>query len=107
MPERLRHVLPHFVMLLVSVGLYWAALQIDTSGTRGGARIGPDFWPKVVIGFMGLLCLYEIVKRLVIGSSFTAAGLTGGLDRSPAEAVDPTVASAPTPEREYPGRFGF
>jgi hypothetical protein len=99
MPERLRHVLPHTVMLLVSIVLYWAALQIDTSGTQGGQRIGPDFWPKVVIGFMGLLCLYEIVKRLVMHSSFTAAGLTEGLDHNPAQAGS---APEPTPEREYP-----
>ncbi|HET6598751.1 MAG TPA: tripartite tricarboxylate transporter TctB family protein [Burkholderiaceae bacterium] len=100
MPERLRGVLPHTVMLLVSIGLYWAALQIDTSGTRGGQRIGPDFWPKVVIGFMGLLCLYEIVKRLVMRSSFTAAGLTKGLDHHPAQTE--IAAAEPTPEREYP-----
>jgi hypothetical protein len=101
---RLRHVLPHFVMLLVSIGLYWAALQIDTSGTRGGQRIGPDFWPKAVIGFMGLLCLYEIVKRLVMHSSFTAAGLTEGLDQNPASAQAEVAAATgePAPEREYP-----
>ncbi|MBA3596166.1 MAG: tripartite tricarboxylate transporter TctB family protein [Methylibium sp.] len=100
MPERLRLVLPHSVMLLVSVALYWAATQIDTSGT--GGRIGPDFWPKLVIGFMGLLCLYEIVKRLVVHNSVDATGLTGELERNPAEAVDPTMASAPVPEPEYP-----
>lgn len=100
MPERLRLVLPHSVMLLVSLALFWAALQIDTSGT--GGRIGPDFWPKVVIGSMGLLCLYEIVKRLFVRGSVDATGLTGDLERSPAEAVDPTVASAPVPEPEYP-----
>lgn len=100
MPERLRHVLPHSVMLAVSIVLYWAATQIDTSGT--GGRIGPDFWPKLVIGFMGFLCLYEIVKRLVTPRSADATGLTGELERNPAEAVDPTMASAPVPEPEHP-----
>jgi hypothetical protein len=102
MAERLRLVLPHSVMLVVSIALYWAAMQIDGGGAATGGRIGPDFWPKVVIGFMGLLCLYEIVKRLFVRNSVDATGLTGDLERNPAEAVDPTIASAPTPEPEYP-----
>jgi len=102
MPERLRLVLPHTVMLAVSAFLYWAAMQIDGGGAASGGRIGPDFWPKVVVGFMGLLCLYEIVKRLVLHTSFTAKGLTDQLVQPPAEAVDPTMGTDAEPEREYP-----
>jgi hypothetical protein len=103
MPERLRLVLPHSVMLLVSIALYWAAMQIDSGGAASGGRIGPDFWPKVVIGFMALLCVYEIIKRLVLHTTFTAKGLTDELIQPPAEAVDPTMGSDDVgPEREYP-----
>ncbi|WP_292442635.1 hypothetical protein [Methylibium sp.] len=42
MPSRLRHCLPHFVMLLVSIALYAAAMQIDTSATGGGRRRPAD-----------------------------------------------------------------
>lgn len=100
MLQRLRAVLPHSLMLLVAIGLYLAAMRIDNAGAAAGGRIGPDFWPKVVIGFMGLLCVYEIVKRLLLHSSFTARGLTEGLTRNPAETGEP--AAAEEPEREYP-----
>ena len=57
----LRQALPYAVMLAVSAGLYWAATRIEP-GT--GGRIGPGVWPKAIVVFMALLCLYEIVKRL-------------------------------------------
>jgi putative tricarboxylic transport membrane protein len=101
MSSRLRHCLPHFVMLLVSIALYVAAMQIDTSYTEGGRRIGPDFWPKAVILFMGALSLYEVVKRAIVGSDFTARGLTENLTHNPAG--DPTPETADeAPAVEYP-----
>lgn len=104
MLERLRAVLPHSLMLLVAIGLYLAAMRIDTAGAAAGGRIGPDFWPKVVIAFMGLLCVYEIVKRLVLHSSFTARGLTEGLTHNPAAEAEISdgVPVEAEPEREYP-----
>ena len=92
MRSRLRHCLPHFVMLLVAIALYAAAMQIDTGATLGGRRIGPDFWPKAVILFMGALALYEVVKRAIFGSDFKATGLTDKLTENPAG--DPTTATA-------------
>jgi putative tricarboxylic transport membrane protein len=72
MPSKLRRVLPHGVMLAVSCWLYWAATRIDV---ETGGRIGPAVWPKAVIVLMGLLCLYEIVKRLVGRAELDARGL--------------------------------
>lgn len=97
MSQRLRGVLPHFVMLLMSLALYWAAGRIE--GGSGG-RIGPDVWPKAVIVFMGLLCVYEIVKRLVVHTDFTAAGLTEGLANNPAG-----EAAAAAPAEEAPAGY--
>lgn len=115
MTRRMRHALPHLVMLLVSALLYWAAMQIDTRAAEGGRRIGPDFWPKAIIVIMGALCLYEVVKRLVVKSSFTAEGLTGELHQNPAgpapvaeetaAAAGATPDSGQQPQREYPGRL--
>jgi hypothetical protein len=100
MPERLRAVLPHTLMLLVAIGLYLAAMQIDTAGAAAGGRIGPDFWPKVVIVFMGLLCLYEIARRLFLQGGGSARGLTEGLNQNPAEAGEQPADEEP--DREYP-----
>jgi len=98
MPERIRQILPHSIMLLVSLFLYWCTMQIDVSGA-GDDRIGPDFWPKVIVVFMGLLCLYEIIKRLVVHSNFTATGMVSV--HNPTEAEEPPEASAP----EHPGKL--
>ena len=72
MPSKLRQVLPHGVMLAVSIILYRlaAGIEVDTGG-----RISPAVWPKTIIVVMGLLCAYEIVKRLVAKSDFTAKGM--------------------------------
>lgn len=76
MTPKLRQVLPHGVMLVASVLLYWAATRIDVN-TAG--RISPAAWPKAVIVLMGLLCAYEIVKRLVAKRAVSAMGLVAGL----------------------------
>ncbi len=73
MPKTLRLVLPHGLMLVASVLLYWAATRIDVD-TGGGHRIGPDAWPRAIIVFMGLLCAWEIAKRLALGSRGAAGG---------------------------------
>lgn len=104
MTHRMRRVLPHLVMLLVSVLLYWAAMQIDTRGAEGGRRIGPEFWPKAIIMIMGALCVYEVIKRLVVRTTFTAEGLTGDVDHNPPEPA-PDAEVAPPAQREYPGRL--
>ena len=77
MAARLMRVVPHTVMLVVSCALYWAATRIDA---ETGGRIGPAVWPKAIIVFMALLCVYEIAKRLVVKSEFAAKGLLSGAE---------------------------
>jgi putative tricarboxylic transport membrane protein len=72
MPEKLKRVMPHTVMLAGSLVLYWMATRIDADT---GGRISPALWPKAIIVFMGLLCAYEIGKRLFLGTSFEAQGV--------------------------------
>lgn len=101
MRERLRLVLPYAVMLLVAGFLYYAATLIDAPGGLSGTRIGPDFWPKTIIGAMAALCIYEIVKRLMTGSARDAGGLTEGLVRAPDTAdAEPVVSEAPVDNRK-------
>lgn len=97
MHPRLQSVLPHTVMLAVSGLLYWAAAQIDAPVSLSATRIGPDTWPKFIIGAMAALCVYEIVKRLLIGTSFTATGLVQGLNRAP-DAADREIAAIEPPQ---------
>jgi putative tricarboxylic transport membrane protein len=60
---RLLSVVPHTLLLGVSVLLYWAASTIDASGA-GPSRFGPAAWPRFIIVAMAALCLFEIVRRL-------------------------------------------
>lgn len=84
MSAKLARVLPHAVMLAVACLLYWAATRIDA---ETGGRIGPAVWPKAVIVFMGLLCAYEIVKRLLVRTDFDARGLLSGTTAVPGQPV--------------------
>jgi len=94
MSPRVKQVLPHGVMLAASLLLFWAASRIDVDT---GGRIGPAVWPKTIIVIMGLLCAYEIVKRLVMHSNVSMKGLVAGLTASPGEkdASEPPPAEHP------------
>jgi putative tricarboxylic transport membrane protein len=62
MRSRLLHCAPHLAMLAVCVALYAGALRIDATAA-GPDRLGPDVWPKAIIIVMGLVCLFETLKR--------------------------------------------
>jgi hypothetical protein len=64
MPSKLRLVLPHGLLLVATLVLYGAATRIDAN--VGAGRIGPDAWPKAIIVFMGLLCAWEMARRLAM-----------------------------------------
>jgi putative tricarboxylic transport membrane protein len=77
-------VLPHGLMLVATVLLYWAATGIQ--GSTGAGRIGPDAWPRAIIVIMGLLCAWEIARRLAVRPR------AGGPGASGAEADDASQA---------------
>ncbi len=64
MPSKLRLVLPHGLLLVATLVLYWAATRIQAN--VGAGRIGPDAWPKAILVFMGLLCAWEMARRLAM-----------------------------------------
>jgi len=75
MPSKLRLVLPHGLLLVATFLLYWAATGIQ--GSTGAGRIGPDAWPKAIIVFMGLLCAWEIARRLAVRPRGGGPGAAG------------------------------
>jgi len=77
MPSKLRLVLPHGLLLVATLFLYWAATRIDAN--VGAGRIGPNAWPKAIIVLMGLLCAWEMARRLAMRRRDGAvpAGSTG------------------------------
>lgn len=89
---RMRASVPYAVMLAVSVALYWAAARIDASAA-GDGRVGPDFWPRLVIVLMGLLCTAGLLRGLA-----TNAGARGRSDagEAPGEAAPANPAMLAT-----------
>jgi hypothetical protein len=103
MKRRLWLALPYAVLLIAAALLYYATTLIDTPRS-GGARLGPDFWPKLIVAAMAVLCIYEIGKRLIVGSTRDARGLTAGLAEAPLEAEGEPVVSEWTPEQPLDNR---
>ena len=71
--NRLWRAAPYIVLQLAAMYFYQLAGRIEYPATAG--RIGPDFWPKAILALLGLVCVYEIIKNLLIGETFNAAGL--------------------------------
>ncbi len=72
---------------------------------RGAGRIGPDFWPKAVIVFMGALALFETLRRALVGPAPVQPGLAEGVTPGPAagaSADDRDAAGHDVAAPEYP-----
>ncbi len=58
--RRLARALPYAVLLAGAGYLYYLATQFSFVAPPG--RIGPDVWPKAVLGLLMAACAYELVK---------------------------------------------
>lgn len=56
----IRNAFPYVVGLAVAAVLFHFARGIDYTPRPG--MLGPDFWPKMAIGLMAVVCLFEIVR---------------------------------------------
>ena len=65
MTVRTHKILPYVIVLAIVSYLYFLAAKINF--VAAGGRIGPDFWPKVILAMAIVTCVYEIVKNLFFG----------------------------------------
>ena len=72
---------PYVVVLGIAALLYRSASGIDFFAP--GGRIGPDFWPKMVLILMIATCVYEIVKIGLFSSDESVSGVLQTLSASP------------------------
>ena len=88
---------PYVLVLGIAALLYRSASGIDFFAPAG--RIGPDFWPKMVLLLMIATCVYEIVKIGVFSRDDSVSGVLQTLSASP-----PTAESLPAADegRSYP-----
>jgi putative tricarboxylic transport membrane protein len=77
-PSRLKGVLPYVMLLGVAAGLYWLTGSITYTARPG--QLGPDFWPKVAIGLIAAVSIFEILRRL-FAEAPGARGVADELDR--------------------------
>lgn len=89
----MRTTLPYVVGLAVAGVLYYFAQEIEFTPRPGS--LGPDFWPKMAIGLMAVVCLFEIVRGLA-GLKTETHGVAEALE---AEADD-------KPSQTYPWMLG-
>jgi putative tricarboxylic transport membrane protein len=67
MAVRMHKILPYAIVLAIVSYLYFLAAKIDF--VAPGGRIGPDFWPKIILAMAMVACAYEIVKNLFFGKT--------------------------------------
>jgi hypothetical protein len=58
--EKSKRIIPYVIILLVSLYFYYLAGQFRYSAKPG--NLGPDFWPKLLLGLTMAACFYEIIK---------------------------------------------
>ena len=56
----LRRAVPYAAVMVVGAYLYWLALHFEFPSVPG--RLGPDAWPKMVLGLLLLTCLVGLVN---------------------------------------------
>src|SRR6185295_10556407 len=92
MTVRMNKIVPYVIVLAILGYLYFLAAKMDF--VAPGGRIGPDFWPKVILALAMVTCAYEIVKNLFFGKAeremegVLASVVKGAPMQLPAEAVE-------------------
>ena len=89
---------PYVIVLGIAGILYYNATQIDFFAPAG--RIGPDFWPKMVLILMIATCVYEIVRIGFFARDEQVSGVLQTLSASPP--TDETHPPAVDGGRSYP-----
>lgn len=62
---------PYVFIICVGVGLYYIADQISYAATPG--QMGPERWPKIIIGMLIAVCAFEIARRVIVSNRGRAA----------------------------------
>jgi putative tricarboxylic transport membrane protein len=58
--EKIKRIIPYAVVFLISAYFYVLAGRFGFVAKAG--NLGPDFWPKLLLGLTMAVCLYEIAK---------------------------------------------
>jgi hypothetical protein len=65
----IRSTAPYVVGLALAAAMWVYIGRIDYAARPG--QLGPDTWPKMALGLMAAVCLFEIVRGFVRGAAVT------------------------------------
>ena len=68
---------PYGLVGTIAGYLYYVAAHIEYSARAG--TLGPDYWPKLVLGLIIAACAYEVVKIFILRSDRQIEGVLGRL----------------------------
>ena len=83
----IRSSFPYIVGLAVAAVLFYFARQIEY--TPRPHMLGPDFWPKMAIGLLAAVCLFEIARAFA-GLKSETYGVADILEKTEGEEPAPT-----------------
>lgn len=69
--------LPYVAVLAAAAVFLYLTGRIDYVAPRG--RIGPDFWPRAILGLLVIVCVYEVAKRVLFARAEGVVGVTQAL----------------------------
>ncbi|MFG1360933.1 tripartite tricarboxylate transporter TctB family protein [Xanthobacter pseudotagetidis] len=99
MKSRVSAALPYVLLVVIAVVLWRLADHIEVAARPG--QLGPDFWPKVAIGLMGIVALVELVRAIVSPNHREAHGIADQL-----EAAEPLADADELEDRSLPLLLG-
>ncbi|MER2267739.1 tripartite tricarboxylate transporter TctB family protein [Methylobacterium oxalidis] len=74
---RIAPTIPYLLLLALTIWLWSVAGRIDYQARPHA--LGPDFWPRIAIGLMGLLCVVRIATVLATGGA-AARGIGAAIE---------------------------
>ncbi|HEX7075989.1 MAG TPA: tripartite tricarboxylate transporter TctB family protein [Hyphomicrobiaceae bacterium] len=97
MAQRVKAALPYVVGLAIAAVLYHMAGTISYPARPG--QLGPDFWPRLAIAIIAIVCIYEISRLIIVGSAHNS--VQGIAEHLEAEELDEEPGRANASSRIY------
>ena len=89
---RPREIVPYAALAAAAAFLYYKAGAFAAFSRPG--QLGPDLWPRAILGLLAFVCFFEIVRRAVSWRSARVAEAPRAVDAEPEEPRYPSLLAA-------------
>ena len=90
---------PYLVIGGAAGYLFYSATRIEYAARSG--TLGPDFWPKLILGLILAVCAYEVVKLIVLRRHDEATGVLHDLVEDTTPPADRPAADTDGPRHPW------